>query len=521
MSRSIALSGFAASGKSTLGPFVAERLGIPFVDTDRRIEELTGKSIADLWRGEGPAAFRERERALVHELLDDGVRRVLALGGGTVTLRDVRRRLIDHALVVTLSASPEETLRRAGAAAGTRPLLEGPDPLARVVELTEQRREAYAEAHLALGTDGVDPEVLADTIVALANRAPLLVPLGLRSYTIDVVEHAPAALTDAVARLAPSSVVVVTDANVKRARGADLRHALEPITLPGVEVVLPPGEAAKTLNTVGTIWDAALGAAVDRDALVLAFGGGVVGDLAGFAAATLLRGVRVLQAPTTLLAMVDSSVGGKTGFDHPTGKNLLGAIHQPSAVVADLGHLDTLSPRERAAGAAEIVKVALGLDATLLQALHAGLAPPALGLRGVVERAIGAKAAIVRDDETETGARALLNLGHTVGHAVEVHGAFKRHLHGEAVALGLGEELAFTHAQGWTPAEVVAEYTDLARALGLPASLDPAVRRAAAKHLGADKKRRGSMLALPVVTARGASRLERVRIDELRRWLER
>ena len=512
-SKSIALSGFAAAGKSTVGPLVAERLGLPFVDTDRVIEERAETTVAELFRREGLSAFRERERALVHELLDDGKPRVLALGGGTVTLRDVRIRLLDTAFVVTLSASPEETLRRAGDT-GSRPLLDGPDPLGRVLELTEQRREAYAEAHLALATDGLDPEAIADAVVALANRAPLLVPLGSRSYPIDVVDGAPAALTDAIARIAPSSVVVVTDAVVKRARGDHLTEALTPLTLPGVEVVLPPGEAEKTLNTVGTIWDAALGAGVDRDALVLAYGGGVVGDLAGFAAATLLRGVRVLQAPTTLLAMVDSSVGGKTGFDHPTGKNLLGAIHQPTAVVADLAHLTTLAPRERAAGMAEIVKIAVGLDGELLGAMGGALRP-------IVERAILAKAAIVRDDERESGARALLNLGHTFGHAFEVHGGFKRLLHGEAVAMGLLEELRFTEAQGWTPSSVVAEYTDVARALGLRFEVDESTRRAAARHLGADKKRRGSALSLPVVEARGRSRLDRVPVAKLRAWLER
>lgn len=513
--KSVALSGFAASGKSTVGPFVAERLGLPFVDTDLLIEERAGAKIPELWRREGPSAFRERERALVTELLDEKKPRVIALGGGTVTLRDVRRRLLDEAYVITLSASPEETLRRAGDT-GSRPLLDGPDPLSRVVELTEQRREAYAEAHASLGTDGMDPEAVADAVVALVRRAPLLVPLGTRSYTVDVVDGAPSALTDAIARLAPSSVVLVTDATVKRTRGADLRHALEPLTLPGVEVVLGPGERTKTLNTVGTIWDAALGAEIDRDALIVAFGGGVVGDLAGFAAATLLRGVRFLQAPTTLLAMVDSSVGGKTGFDHPTGKNLLGAIHQPSAVVADLAHVSTLPPRERAAGMAEALKVALGLAAPLLDAF----ARPG-DLRPIVEGAIRAKAAIVSDDEREDGRRALLNLGHTFGHALEVQGGFKRFLHGEAVALGLAEELRFCESQGWTPKDVVAEYTHLAGTLGLSVEVDDATRRAAARHLGADKKRRGSTLTLPVVTARGESRLERVPVASLSRWLGR
>ncbi|CAN5118257.1 hypothetical protein BH09MYX1_BH09MYX1_54240 [soil metagenome] len=513
--KSIALSGFAASGKSTVGPFVAERRGLPFVDTDTLIEKRTGATIAELVQREGLPAFRQRERAVVNELLDDGVPRVIALGGGTVTLRDVRRRLLESAIVVTLSASAEETLRRASDTS-KRPLLDGPDPLARIVELTAERREAYAEAHLTLATNGLDPEAIAEIVAALAERSPILVPLGTRSYTVDVVDGAPSALTDAVASLAPSSVVVVTDANVKRARGVELRHALEPLTMSGIEVVLAPGERAKTLNTVGTIWDAALGASIDRDALVLAFGGGVVGDLAGFAAATLLRGVRLLQAPTTLLAMVDSSVGGKTGFDHPTGKNLVGAIHQPSAVVADLAHLTTLAPRERAAGMAEVVKIALGLDAPLLDLLGTSSA-----LRPIVERAILAKAAIVSDDEREDGRRALLNLGHTFGHAFEVHGGFKRFLHGEAVALGLLEELRFAQAEGWTPGDVVAEYTQLALVHGLATEVDEATRRASARHLSADKKRRGSSVRFPVVTARGVSHLEAVPLAKLQSWLER
>src|SRR5258705_7822801 len=173
------------------------------------------------------------------------------------------------------------------------------------------------------------------------------------------------------------------------------------------------------------IGDAALGAGIDRDAVVIAFGGGVVGDLAGFAASALLRGVRAVLVPTTLLAMVDASVGGKTGFDHPTGKNLIGAFAQPSAVVADLAHLSTLPARERTAGLSEIVKIALAVDAPLLDDVERDAARLAKGdveaLAPIVRRAIAAKIRVVRDDERELGIRALLNLGHTVGHAVESH----------------------------------------------------------------------------------------------------
>src|SRR5581483_9972346 len=194
------------------------------------------------------------------------------------------------------------------------------------------------------------------------------------------------------------------------------------------------------------------GGGVDRDALVVAFGGGVVGDLAGFAAACLLRGVRFVQAPTTLLAMVDSSVGGKTGFDHPAGKNLIGAFHQPSAVVADLAHLRTLPARERTAGLAEVVKIAVATDGALLDRVERDAAALGRGEAGallpVVREAIAAKIRIVRDDEREAGARALLNLGHTVGHALEAHGGYAALLHGEAVALGLIAEMSAAAALG-------------------------------------------------------------------------
>jgi shikimate kinase/3-dehydroquinate synthase len=312
----------------------------------------------------------------------------------------------------------------------------------------------------------------------------------------------------------------VTDSNVQRHRAPAIQAALLPLRLPVVHVTLPPGESQKTLTTVGTIWDAALGAGVDRDALVVALGGGVVGDLAGFAAACLLRGVRFVQAPTTLLSMVDSSVGGKTGFDHATGKNLVGAFHQPSAVVADLDHLTTLSPRERRAGIAEIVKIALATDASLLDALERETAAIARGdasaLLPVVRSAIDAKIRIVRDDERESGPRALLNLGHTVGHALESHGGYSRWLHGEAVAMGTVLEMRATAALGYTPPEVVARATALFEALGLPTRVARDDVTASWRYVAGDKKRAGTQLKLPVVTAAGSSYVQRIELTRLR-----
>jgi 3-dehydroquinate synthetase len=217
--------------------------------------------------------------------------------------------------------------------------------------------------------------------------------------------------------------------------------------------------------------------------------------------------------------MVDSSVGGKTGFDHRTGKNLIGAFHQPSAVVADLSHLTTLNARERAAGMAEVVKIALATDPTLLAMVES--AAPALArgdlaaLLPVVRRAIDAKIRVVRDDERETGPRALLNLGHTVGHALEAHGGFGGWLHGEAVALGTVVEMRATAALGWTPPDLVRRGAALFAALGLPAEVAPAEVAAAWPFVGSDKKRGGDGIALPVVTGPGQAHVRRVPLAEL------
>jgi shikimate kinase/3-dehydroquinate synthase len=437
-----------------------------------------------------------------------------------VTVDRTRRLALDRAVVVTLTASPETIASRVGDARSRPNLALGADPATRARELMTLRAPAYAECHMALATDAIEPETAADAVVALLSRDPLVVPLGSRSYAIDVCINEPTRLTDAIARCGPSSVVIVADSNVQRARGAAIEAALRPLAIRGTRVTLPPGEAHKTLATVGTIWDAALGAGVDREALVVAVGGGVVGDLAGFAAACLLRGVRVVQVPTTLLAMVDSSVGGKTGFDHATGKNLIGAFHQPSAVVADLAHLETLPPRERLAGLAEVVKIAIATDALLLEALERDTVALARGdvaaLAPVVRAAIFAKIRVVRDDERESGPRALLNLGHTLGHALEAHGGYSRWLHGEAVSLGTVAEMKATAALGWTPAALVQRGTALLEALGLPTRVDPSELAAAWPFVASDKKKDRDALKLPIVTGAGEARVERVAFGALR-----
>ncbi len=497
------------SGKSTLGAMVAARLGLPFVDTDREIEREAGRTVAELFSSEGEPAFRARERAVALHLMSDGVARVVAFGGGTVTNDEVRHAALDAGTLVTLRAAVETLVARTSAAGATRPLLgDGSTEatLQRLRELSRTRAAAYAECHGTVGTDRPLEDALEDVLRIVARR-PIAMPLGERSYVVDVVDGDPSRSTEAIAALRPSSLIVVTDTNVAEARNGDLASLLGAGLAPSRVVTLPPGEVHKTLPQVAAIWDAALGQGIDRNAVVVTFGGGVVGDMGGFAASTLLRGIRFVQLPTTLLAMVDASVGGKTGFDHEAGKNLVGTFHQPSHVVADLAHLSTLPDREVRAGLAEVVKIALTCDATLFEDLErAGrtVLEDRVHLRAVVRRAIELKARVVRQDEREAGLREILNFGHTVGHAVESGAEYTHLLHGEAIAMGMVAELALGERLGLSPSGLRDRTARLLEALGMRAEPSNAEMVAARPFLGADKKRRGTHVRVPLPSAVGA-----------------
>lgn len=516
MARPVVLSGFMATGKSTLGRKLADELALPFVDTDLVLEERTGLPTGELFAREGEARFRERELSLVRELLDAEFGGVLSLGGGAVTTTPLRHLVLERGLVITLTASPDAIAERA-ASGPARPNLAGHDPRFRAAELLRARAHAYAECHASLDTERLSLEEQVAAVQRLMDRRALAVPLGSRSYCVDVVAGDPALARDRLEGLAPTKILCVTDAHVAAARGAAIDALLK--GLEATRVVLTPGEASKTMGAVAQIWDAALAAGLDRRSVVVAFGGGVVGDLAGFAAATLLRGVRFLQVPTTLLAMADSSVGGKTGFDHPRGKNLIGAFHQPSAVVVDVAHLETLPARERACGLAEIAKIALARDRSLFEELEGSAEALCEGRREalvpVLEKAILGKIRLVRDDEHELGPRALLNLGHTVGHALEAHAQYTDLLHGEAVAIGTMVELAATEALGFTGGDVRPRVSALWARLGLPVAVDAATLRAALPLMATDKKRAGAAIKLPAVRRVGEATVENVAMDRL------
>ncbi len=338
------------------------------------------------------------------------------------------------------------------------------------------------------------------------------VELGALAYPVrigrGVLESAGAAIAPLLRR---PRVAVVADATAAALHGATLRASLASAGVEGAWIEVPPGEASKSWGELARVCDALLELELDRNELVLAFGGGVVGDLAGFAAAVTKRGLDFVQVPTTLLAQVDSSVGGKTAIDTPRGKNLVGAFHQPRLVLADLDVLSTLPPREVAGGLAEVIKHGLLGDRAYFDAVAADL--PALlarepeALARAVARSVEIKAEVVAADEREGGRRALLNLGHTFGHALEAETGFGAGLsHGEAVGLGCALAGRFSVAQGLCPEADARRAEAVIAAAGLPTRLEQAGRFEAGRllhHMAQDKKAEGGALVLVLVRAIG------------------
>ncbi|WP_324749410.1 3-dehydroquinate synthase [Sphingomonas sp. LY54] len=336
------------------------------------------------------------------------------------------------------------------------------------------------------------------------------VALGERSYEVRIEEGALERAADHLAPFARDGrLVVVTDENVWAAQGERLRRGLGAIQ--AVPIVLPPGEGSKSWATLAGLIDRLLEARLERSDHLVAFGGGVIGDLAGFAAAILNRGIAFVQIPTSLLAQVDSSVGGKTGINVPAGKNLVGAFHQPSLVLIDPLVLDTLDPRQIRAGYAEIVKYALIEDAPFFDWLDANgsalLAGDAEARRHAIATSVAGKAGIVARDERETaGVRALLNLGHTFGHALEAEAGFSdRLLHGEAVAAGMALAFAFSAERGLCKDADAERVRAHLATVGLPTGLREAGISATgqrlADHMMLDKKKEGGRI--PFILARG------------------
>lgn len=511
--RHVFLIGFPAAGKTTVGTLAAAALGRGFVDLDDAVAARAGRPVPELVAAD-LADFRRREAEALAALAADPVPHVYATGGGAATWGDNLERMRAAGLVITLAVDLDVALARA-ATGGVRPLLA--QPRADLEALFRTRASAYRRAHAVIAADERPPAAVATEVVDVIRRAEALgrsapwVCLGERSYPV-VVDDRP--LGEALAPFVrPGRAALVVDANLApwleryraalTAAGADLH----------VEVV-PAGEASKSLDMYGRLAGALIAAGLDRWGTIWALGGGVIGDLTGFVAATLFRGVDVIQLPTTLVAMTDSAIGGKTAVDVPAGKNLLGAFHQPRLVHAHTPTLDTLPPRERRAGFGELWKYAL-LDGPGLWDAVRALAPWAAGPAAptpaaaldVITRAATIKTSIVSRDERERrGERALLNLGHTVGHAIEAAAGWSL-LHGECVGLGLVAMARISHRLGLAPADLEAQVVDGLAATGLATDLGPWLRPDVLARLTVDKKRRGTHIGFVACATPGDCRV--------------
>jgi shikimate kinase/3-dehydroquinate synthase len=456
--RSIVLVGLMGAGKTSIGRRLAARLGLPFRDADSEIELAAGCTIPELFSRYGEADFRAGERKVIRRLLS-GDPLVLAFGGGAFIDPETRALAREEAVSVWLRCPLAPLLRRV-AGRDNRPLLADGNPADVMQRLMDVRYPIYAEANVIVDCVDESPDATTSRVLnALLDwQAPRRLSVALPSTSYDVV-IGDDLLTRAGALLAPrmeqKRAVVVTDETVARLHLPALLRGLEATAVKVSQIVVPQGEASKSLASWQSVVDQLLEARVERRTTVIALGGGVVGDLAGFAAATTLRGLPFVQVPTTLLSQVDSSVGGKTGVNTSQGKNLVGAFYQPRMVLADTGTLATLPPRELRAGYAEIAKAGLIGDAAFFAWCEANGAAVVRGDREAqaeaIMRACAFKAAVVGDDEREekpNDGRALLNLGHTFGHALEAeYGYTGGLLHGEGVAVGLG--LARTMRIAW------------------------------------------------------------------------
>ena len=555
--RSIVLVGLMGCGKTSVGRRLAARMSMPFIDADDEIEKAAGKSINEIFAEHGESYFRDGERRVISRLLVEG-QKVLATGGGAYMNAETRANIARLGVAVWIKAELPLLMRRV-MRRDNRPLLKAENPEAVMRRLMETRYPIYAGADVMVESREVPHEMMVSEVVETllehlvgdqprqaqpadatssarshvmtsvsssvmpqpatevhkAEPRRVGVSLGARSYDVLIGPGLIPRVGSIIAeRLGSARCGIVTDENVAICHLPALEAALKQVGKHAGSVVLKPGEATKNFANLARLSEDLLTMGLERSDLVVALGGGVIGDLAGFAAGILRRGIRFVQVPTSLLAQVDSSVGGKTGINTPQGKNLIGAFHQPSLVLADTDVLATLPAREFRAGYAEIAKFGLLGDgeffAWLERHAQAVFAREPKALTQAIETAVTGKARIVERDETETGDRQLLNLGHTFGHALEAWTGFSdRLLHGEGVAIGMCLALRLSEQLGHCPPGTAERATrhlgsvELpTRVTGIPGQAMPDAGELV-RLMGQDKKVRAGKLAFILVRGVG------------------
>ncbi|MXZ74961.1 MAG: 3-dehydroquinate synthase [Gemmatimonadetes bacterium] len=487
----IVLIGFMGTGKTAVGWRLARALGVPFVDTDALIEKKAAARIPEIFEQQGESGFRAIEKAVIRSLAD-GVRRVVATGGGAVLDPDNFAVLRSLGPVIHLKAPAETVLARTRGDSGVRPLLAGNDPLERIRSLQRERAPVYGRADHEIDTSRHTIEETVGMVKTWAESEERVIRVDLGPDSYDIV-IGPEVLDRLGQRMKSFDLtgraLVVTHPGIAERYGGRTTDSLRAAGFEPDLVEVPEGEAQKSLPWAEKLYDAMLDHGMDRRSPVIALGGGVIGDLAGFAAATFLRGVPFIQVPTSLLAQVDASVGGKVAVDHRRGKNLIGAFYQPLLVLASLDTLDSLPDRELRAGMAEVIKYGVIADPGLFAYIEGRLDDILKRDRGVlahlVARSCEIKAEVVAGDEREQGRRAILNFGHTMGHAIETQTGM---LHGEAVAIGMVYAARVAERMEMLDGESVRRLIELVRRTGLPDRCDGLDVPATIETMKFDKK---------------------------------
>ncbi len=501
MQQNIFLVGLMGSGKTTVGKLLAKRLGLKFVDSDQEIEVHTGASISWIFEIEGEDSFRQREMETINELTSrQGI--LLATGGGAVVRPENREALKKRGIVVYLRTSVSNILKRIQHDKN-RPLLQTKDRRAKLEELSHQREPFYQEvADIIVDTGRSNIHTMVQSIANqikefqkknVVNRQKkkttqqkkdksnmqeqkkqhLKVELGKRSYPIEIGTDLLKDSSLLAKTVKSKRIAIVTNDVVAPLYLGRLTNSLTTLGKEVISLILPDGEKEKNWENLMKIFDFLIANKCDRKTILAALGGGVVGDITGYAAASFMRGVPFIQIPTTLLSEVDSSVGGKTGINHPLGKNMIGAFYQPIAVIADTSTLSSLPDTELSAGMAEVIKYGCIVDPAFFIWLEKNAEkllnrnPAALAY--AIKRSCQIKADVVRQDEKEsTGLRAILNFGHTFAHAIEAGMGYGAWLHGEAVGCGMVMAADLSCRMGWLDQETVDRIRNLVRKVRLP-----------------------------------------------------
>ncbi len=548
MSGNIFLVGLMGSGKTTVGRALAKKLNKRFIDSDHEIEARTGVSIPVIFEIEGEASFRQREADVIRDLTaQDNI--ILATGGGAILNPESRRLLEQRGTVIYLRASIHSILQRTRNDKN-RPLLRTADPRKKLEELESQRHPLYQEiAHVVIETGRPNVQHLVQHILdklpshipdvpqqaapvmnnsaspktsALTSNAgiqTLHVNLGERSYPIYIGQHLLNDTSILTQAIQAKRVVIVTNTVVAPLYLSALQQQLQGIGKTVSAVVLPDGEEHKHWATLMQIFDHLLEQKCDRKTCLIALGGGVIGDMTGFAASAFMRGVPFVQIPTTLLSQVDSSVGGKTGINHPLGKNMIGAFYQPQAVLADTATLNTLPDKELSAGLAEVIKHGAIIDTDFfvwieknIQALRAK-DPAALAY--AVARSCEIKADVVRQDEREGGLRAILNFGHTFGHAIESGMGYGNWLHGEAVGCGMVMAADLSCRLGYLDFVSRTRIKQLVEDAGLPVTAPDLGTERWLDLMEVDKKNEGGQIKFILLKPLGSAHITSAPKDKL------